>query len=344
MAVCLTQRSRWRVTRRAPMLIAVAVSLAWVLPSVAQASATSFGLAALAEGPMTPLVPPEPIVEKVSPSSGREKGGTKITIKGAGFTGATEVHFGPAAVEHLIVKSRGTEISVVDPPFAAVDKPTVDVTVTTPLGTSAVTAADEFSYRVLPPSVHTLTPKDGKAAGGEAVHIAGAGFVGVTAVRFGSVEASEFTVNSLGSITAIAPAETVGLAQVTVTTPFGTSHPGACRVYPEGGEGELVPCPPYDTFKYEEPTITNVNPNTGPAAGRTMLIVTGTGFALGTTATTFEFKKTPATSVDCVSMTTCDVVAPAHPPEAVTVTAIVHAPGVEKDKTSGTPADRFTYE
>jgi hypothetical protein len=418
MVTWLTQRGRWGAKRRAPMLIAVAVSFAWVLPSATQASATSLGLAdgAMAfivptvqsvkpdDGPAaggthvtvagtgfkgatevhfgsasasftesgaghikatapagtgtvdvtvtTPggtsainpsdqfsYVPPEPIVEKVSPSSGREKGAMKITIKGTGFAGATEVHFGSVTVKHLTVKGEGTEIGVVDPSLAVVRKSTVDVTVTTPLGTSAVTPADQFSYRVLPPIVGKIKPKEGKAAGGEAVHIGGANFVEVTAVSFGSVNASEFTVSSLGLITAIAPAETVGVVQITVTTPFGTSQPGVCTIH-----GESAPCPPFDTFKFVEPTITNMTPNTGSTAGGTMMSVTGTGFGLGTSATTFEFDKTPAASVDCVSMTTCDVVTPAHGAGAVTVTAIVHAPGIERDKTSGTPADRFTYE
>jgi hypothetical protein len=408
------------------MLMAVAVSLVWVLPPVAQAAVTSAGLVALADGPMAFVVPtvqgvkpkdgsaaggthvtvvgggfkgatevhfgsasasftvsgtghikatapagtgtvdvtvttpggtsaispsdqfsylpPGPIVANVSPSSGPEKGAKKITIKGTGFLGATEVHFGPATVRHLAVKDKGTEIGVVDPPFAAVGKPTVDVTVTTPLGTSPVTPADEFSYRVSPPTVGTITPKEGTAAGGEPVHIAGTGFVEVLAVRFGSVEAGEFTVNSLGSITAIAPAETVGVVQVTVTTPFGTSHPGLCTIYPEPGEPELVPCPPYDTFKYVEPTITNMSPSAGPTSGGTTVIVTGTGFGLGTTKTTFDFRKTPAASVDCLSITMCEVVAPAHSAGAVTVTATVHAPHIAKDRTTATPADRYTYE
>jgi hypothetical protein len=312
--------------------------------TVAVTVTTPGGTSAVGPPDQFSYVPPEPTVANVSPSSGPEKGAKKITIKGTGFAGATEVHFGPATVRHLTVKDKGTEISVVDPPFAAVGKPTVDVTVTTPLGTSSVTPADEFSYRVMPPSVSTITPKEGTAAGGELVQITGTGFVEVMAVRFGSVDASEFTVNSLGSITAIDPAETVGLVQITVTTPFGTSHPGLCPIYPEPGEEELIPCPPYDTFKYIEPTITNMSPNTGPAAGGTTVTITGTGFGLGTSKTAFDFKKTPAVSVDCLSITMCEVVSPPHSAGAVTVTAIVHAPHIAKDRTTATPADRFTYE
>ncbi len=305
---------------------------------------TPAGTSAVSPSDQFSYVPVEPIVVSVSPSSGPEKGAKKITLKGTGFAGATEVHFGPAIVRHLAVKDKGTEIGVADPPFADVGKPTVDVTVTTPLGTSTVTPADEFSYRVSPPSVSTITPREGTAAGGETVQIVGTGFVEVMAVRFGSVDASEFTVNSLGSITAIDPAETVGLVQLTVTTPFGTSHPGLCPIYPEPGEEELVPCPPYDTFKYVEPTITNMSPNAGPAAGGTTVTITGTGFGLGATKTAFDFKKTPAVSVDCLSITMCEVVAPPHSAGAVTVTAVVHAPHIAKDRTSATPADRFTYE
>src|SRR5207248_1821524 len=54
---------------------------------------------------------------------------------------------------------------------------------------------------------------------------------GASAVNFGSVAASTFTVNSDTQITATAPAEAVGTVDVTVTTPTGTSTTGASDHY-----------------------------------------------------------------------------------------------------------------
>ena len=45
---------------------------------------------------------------------------------------------------------------------------TVDITVTTPIGTSATTAADQFAYEAVP-SVTSVSPLAGLASGGASV-------------------------------------------------------------------------------------------------------------------------------------------------------------------------------
>ena len=81
------------------------------------------------------------VVTAVTPSGGPATGGTQVTITGAGFGGVTAVHFGPAAAPAFTVVS-GTAITATAP----AGRGTVDVTVTTRGGTSAITAADEFTY------------------------------------------------------------------------------------------------------------------------------------------------------------------------------------------------------
>ena len=161
-----------------------------------------------------------PTVAGISPNSGPAAGGTSVTITGTGFTGATGVDFGTTAATGVTVVS-ATTITADSPPGTG----TVDVTVLTPAGTSAASAADRFTYTavaVAAPTVTGISPSSGPAAGGTLVTITGTGFSGATGVDFGTTAATDVTVVSATTITADSPAGT-GLANVTVTTSAGTS-------------------------------------------------------------------------------------------------------------------------
>ena len=82
-------------------------------------------------------------VTGVSPTSGPMAGGDTVTVTGRGFTGTTGVNFGTVAAPKLAIAS-DTQLFVTSPPAAAAGA--VDVTVTTPAGTSATTPADQFTY------------------------------------------------------------------------------------------------------------------------------------------------------------------------------------------------------
>ena len=73
-----------------------------------------------------------PMVTGISPAFGPAAGGTAVTITGTGFTDASSVHFGTTPATDLDVVS-DTSITVDSPAGTG----TVDVTVTTPGGTSA---------------------------------------------------------------------------------------------------------------------------------------------------------------------------------------------------------------
>ena len=94
--------------------------------------------------------------------------------------------------------------------------------------------------------------------------ITGTNFTGATAVMFGGTAATSFVVNSATQITAVDPAEAAGTVNVTVTTSAGTSATSAS-----------------DDFTYvaaASPTVTAVVPNSGPVAGGTSVVITGTNF------------------------------------------------------------------
>jgi len=170
------------------------------------------------------------------------------------------------------------------------------------------------------PTVTKVTPSSGPATGGTSVTITGTGFTGATAVHFGGVSTSSFTVTSSTTITAKAPAETAGVVDVTVTTSVATSVTTTS-----------------DHFKFI-PTVTSVTPTSGPAAGGTTVKIFGTGFATGAGATTVRFGTALAKSVTCASSTECTVVTPKHAAATVYVFAVVNS--VRSPRTS---AARFTF-
>lgn len=84
-----------------------------------------------------------PTVTAVIPNSGPTGGGTAVLITGTNFTGATAVNFGAGNPATFTVVS-ATAITVASNPSGSAG--TIDVRVTTPLGTSAIVAADQFTY------------------------------------------------------------------------------------------------------------------------------------------------------------------------------------------------------
>ncbi|MFN4091529.1 MAG: HYR domain-containing protein, partial [Brevundimonas sp.] len=93
--------------------------------------------------------------------NGPESGGQTATYIGTGFTGATAVHFGANAAPSFTVIS-DTQISVVTPAGTG----TVDVTVTTPWGTSSTVGGfNDYQYVPRPPAPSITAPANGDTTG-----------------------------------------------------------------------------------------------------------------------------------------------------------------------------------
>jgi IPT/TIG domain len=86
-----------------------------------------------------------PAVTGLEPASGPAGGGSRVRITGSGFTGATAVLFGPARASEFTVEA-DTALVAVSPAGSG----SVDVTVSTPAGTSPAVADDRFSYQSTP--------------------------------------------------------------------------------------------------------------------------------------------------------------------------------------------------
>jgi hypothetical protein len=265
-----------------------------------------------------------PTVTSVSPSRGIDRGGTRVTITGTGFTNATEVDFDSADPDFIFTVVSDTEITATTASHA---DGTVDVTVVTPDGTSAVTPADQFTF--LPGTEVTgISPASGPTVGGNTITITGTGFTGATAVLFQQdanftsyITNASFTLDSDTQITATvppAPGNVTGSALIGVFTPLGND-----------------PSSPPTYYHYVGPTVTRVSNNFGLVTGGTTVSITGTGFATGATV---QFGSTPAPSVTVLSSTSLKAVTPPGSPGVVDVTVTT------PDSTSPVVnADKFTY-
>jgi N-acetylneuraminic acid mutarotase len=185
--------------------------------------------------------PPAPAVTAVSPASGPASGGTAVTVTGSNLSGGS-VAFGTAV---------GTGVSCTATSCAATSPAgtgTVNVTVTTPGGTSATSAADQFTYTTTPvgPVVTGVSPASGPAAGGTAVTVTGANLTG-GAVAFGGTAATGVSCTAT-SCTATSPAGT-GTVNVTVTTSGGTSATSAADqfTYTTASPANLIPNPGFES-------------------------------------------------------------------------------------------------
>jgi hypothetical protein len=293
---------------------------------------TPEGTSATGSADQFKYVVPAPTVTKIEPSSGPAAGGTSVTITGTNLSGATAVKFGATNATSFTVNS-ATSITAVSPAGTG----TVDVTVTTPEGTSATSSADQFTYVMPvrePPTVTKVVPRSGPNVGGTSVEVVGTHFVEVMAVKFGSTNATSFTVKSETSITAVVPPYTGGSASVpvTVTTPGGTSSTEL--------KGTILP---EFYFRYG-PTVASVSPNKGPFAGGTSVTIQGSAFESFRAADEFppfvtavKFGSINATSFTLPRENEILATAPAG---TGTVDVTVETPGGTSPTSS---ADLFTY-
>ena len=161
---------------------------------------------------------------------------------------------------------------------------------------NCITAYSDFTVQSSTsssPTITSISPTSGPAAGGTSVTITGKNFTSSATVKFGSTAATSVTHTSSTSLTAVSPAESAGTVQVTVTTSSGTSN-GVSYTYTSSTS--------------TAPTITSITPDSSPLAGGGTATIIGTNLS-GVSGV--NFGSTPATNVKSVSSTEVTATIPA---------------------------------
>ena len=211
-------------------------------------------------------------------AAGYTAGGDTVDITGNDLDGATAVYFGNAPAASFGYDAYGDIVAVSPPGVVG----TVDITVTTPVGTSDISPADEYTY-VEAPVVSSVSPSLGPLGGGTQVTISGSGLANATGLNFGSLQTYGFTITSDTDtqIVATTPAYSAGTFDVTVVTQYGTSA-----------------ISPADQFSYEgPPVISGQNVASGSVYGGTLVTISGVSLS----AATVDFGSNAATVLSGLS-------------------------------------------
>ncbi len=135
------------------------------------------------------------------------------------------------------------------------------------------------------PTVTAISPTAGMEEGGTVITLTGTDFTGATAVTFGGVPATSFTINAD--------------ADMTVVSPAGSESPTDLYIVVTNASGSSAEVPAA-TFRYVSrhlPFITSVSPATGPLAGLNVVVINGGNFDTAAQDETGEVKVLQTTEV-----------------------------------------------
>ncbi len=241
---------------------------------------------------------PAPTITSISPATGTPKGGTVITITGAGFLSGATVTFGGNSATAVTWVS-GTSLKATTPASPNNAEGPANVVVTNP-DSQAATLISGFTYKYPAPTITSISPATATPKGGTVITITGTGFLSGSTVAFGANKATAVTFVSVTTLKATTPASTNdadGAVNVTVTIP----------------DGQTATLTNGLTYAYPVPTITSISPTIVTPKGGTVITITGTNFVSGATV---AFGANNATAVTFVSATTLKATTPPSTNEA----------------------------
>lgn len=222
----------------------------------------------------------QPQVFSISPASGPNEGGTRVTIVGEGFQAPVQVFFGEGGsaagftgLEATVESVSSDRIVVVTPPAQGFGQnnlnEVVDMLVRNQQSGFATVASSAFQYGsggANVPFISSIAPNQGPFTGGTVTTIFGQGFdepVAVTLAGIGadiiSVTATEVVVRSNG-IAIDSCSDVTGETQL-VNIETGESATGPDWIY-----------------RVLSPIITSVTPGSGPQSGNTQVTIGGQNF------------------------------------------------------------------
>lgn len=210
-------------------------------------------------------------ITSITPTKGPTTGGTSVYINGKLISSQVKVFFGSSEATGFTYYNN-QQIQVKTPVISVAE--TVDVKLVNPDGQEAV-LSNAFTYeeppKLNPPSITSITPKEGLLAGGTTVYINGSNLVNGTKVFFGANEATVKMNTSGTSLMVTAPAgSNDGLVDVSV-------------VLPDGQTASLASAYKYYTPLPDPITITSITPNTGTVLGGGTAYIQGSNFKSGMT-------------------------------------------------------------
>lgn len=147
-----------------------------------------------------------------------------------------------------------------------------------------------------PPTISSITPNHGPIAGATSVTIGGTNLSGVTSVTFGGTAAT-LGANTSTSINVTAPPHAGGVVTVALTTPSGSTSTS------------------YTYDAPNNPTITSITPNHGPATGGNSVTIAGTNLS-GATSVTF------GTTNGTITANTASSISVTTPPHAADIVSV----------------------
>lgn len=253
----------------------------------------------------------------ISPANGVTLGNQPVTITGTGFLPGATVRFGAAAATGVVVAGDGLSLTANTP--AVTTNGVVTVTVRNPDGQQAQ-GTGAFTFTFPAPTISTISPPVGFAAGRQIITIDGTNFLGspAPAVTIGGAPVVAVARVSATRLTGLTPAGAPGPADVVVTNRDGQTVTAA------GG------------FTYVlAPVVSSVTPARGPAQGGTRITLSGANFQTGARVTVAGL---PAFAPVVVDPNTISVVTNSGPPGVADV--VVQNP----DTQEGTLTDGYTYD
>jgi hypothetical protein len=160
-----------------------------------------------------------PTISSVTPSAGAANCRNTIKVSGTNLAGVTEIRIGASAA--TIIATTATTVTAITPPGTG----TVDVTVTTPDGSTTKTRAYVYGTSgsaATKPTINSITPAYGGFWGGYEVEITGTNLDRVTSVSFGTLISTKIVRQTATSLRVVVPESAeVGSVPVTVSSGAG---------------------------------------------------------------------------------------------------------------------------